>query len=121
PLVGVFLTDAVPQSPAPSTLNFLNTGLSQDFLSLSPTIGQVFFVGDGLANGNTTQKFFIPAGATRLFLGFSDAPNQVGLPGAYADNTGSLNVGVTAVPEPSSFALLLAALLAVTTARRRMA
>lgn len=101
PLVGVFLDSNVPQSPAPATLQFTSTGLGLDFTTLSPAIGQVFFIGDGQTSGSVAQEFFAPAGATRLFLGFADAPYSSGNPGAYFDNGGSLNVTVTAVPEPT--------------------
>lgn len=101
PLAGVFLTEAAPQDPAPPTLDFTAAGLGQDFTTLSPLIGQVFFIGDGRTTGNITQTFNVPAGATRLFLGCPDSPFGYGLPGAFDDNAGTLSVSVMAVPEPS--------------------
>jgi hypothetical protein len=105
PLAGVFLSDPPPQDPAPPTLDFRSQGLGLDFLTLSPLIGQVFFIGDGQTSGGTTQTFNVPAGATRLYLGCPDAPYGEGLPGAYDDNAGTLDVAVIAVPEPATGAL----------------
>lgn len=90
-LVGVFLDDSEPLDPAPNRLNF--TG-ADDFTELSPLLNQVFFIGDGLTGtgvGNV-QRFIVPAGATRLYLGFEDADNFQGNPGWYNDNTGELAV-----------------------------
>jgi hypothetical protein len=90
-LVGVFLGPTAPVSPAPAALNFTgNTG----FASLSPLIGQTFFIGDGLTGtgSGSVQKFNAPPTATRLFLGFADGNNIQGPPGEYQDNAGSLSV-----------------------------
>jgi hypothetical protein len=100
PLTAVFLTDATPQAPAPATLDFSSQGLGQNFLTLSPAIDQVFFVGDGQTDSGQSQTFYVPSGATRLFLGFPDAVDSQGPPGSYGDNEGSLQVDVTVVPEP---------------------
>jgi hypothetical protein len=119
PLAGVFLSAAVAQDPAPSTLDFRVQGLGQDFLTLSPEIGQVFFIGDGQTTGGTTQIFYAPAGATRLYLGCPDAPFGLGYPGAYADNDGVMSVSVTAVPEPAVGTLAVAGLALSTLFRLR--
>ena len=113
PLVGVFLSGNSPVAPAPATLDFRSVGLGLNFTSLSPQLGQVFFIGDGKTSGNLDQIFNAPAGATRLFLGFADAPFSVGAPGAFDDNRGSLAVTVTAVPEPAGLALVLTGGLAL--------
>jgi hypothetical protein len=110
PLAGVFLSDCAPVPPAPPTLNFGSAALGLDFLTLSPALGQVFFIGDGLTSAGAFQTFFVPAGATRLFLGFPDAVDAVGLPGAFADNEGFLTVTVNPVPEPGAATLALAGL-----------
>ena len=107
PFVGVFLTATTPQAPAPSTLDFSAGAIGRNFLSLSPQIGQVFFIGDGVTDGNQIQTFYAPAGATSLYLGFGDAYLFQGDIGQYQDNVGSLNVVVTAVPEPTTVALML--------------
>jgi hypothetical protein len=113
PLTAVFLTDAAPQGPAPATLDFSSQGLGRNFLTLSPALDQVFFVGDGQTDASRAQTFYVPTGATRLFLGFPDAPNSEGAPGAYSDNQGSLQVDVTLVPEPSVSTLALLGLALV--------
>jgi hypothetical protein len=107
PLAAVFLTDAAPQNPAPATLDFSSQGLGQNFLSLSPAIGQVFFVGDGQTDSGQSQTFYVPSGATSLYLGFPDAANSLGPPGSYGDNEGSLQVDVTVVPEPCTSVLVV--------------
>jgi len=113
-LAGVFLDDNNPNgSSPPATLDF-STSASRDFLSLSPGIGQVFFIGDGQTSGGTLQEFVAPTGATRLFFGIPDGFGFNGPPGAYDDNDGSyrITVGVnedppSSVPEGGSGAVLL--------------
>jgi hypothetical protein len=101
PLAGVFLSDSAPSDPAPPTLDFRAQGMGLDFTVLSPLIGQVFFIGDGQTTGGMVQTFYVPAGATRLFLGCPDSPYGEGFPGAYDDNAGTFSVAVTPVPEPA--------------------
>lgn len=111
-LTGVFLDAAIPLGPAPATLDFGAIGL--DFLKLTPAIGQIFYIGDGVTSGGILQEFEAPTGATRLFLGIPDGFSFTGPPGAYDDNDGSyrVNIGVnetptTSVPDSgSTFALL---------------
>ena len=67
-LVGVFLTDAAPNTTAaPASLDFSSTA-SRDFQTLSPQVKQIFFIGDGLDANGVRQEFVVPKGATRLFL-----------------------------------------------------
>ena len=108
PLVGLFLTSSPPQTPAPPTLDFTGNNEHPNFLTLSPLIGQLFFIGDGLADGSgATQSFNVPTGATRLFLGIADGDYYSDSPaGFYDDNTGNLTVTLSAVPEPASIALM---------------
>jgi RHS repeat-associated protein len=72
-LVGVFLGPGQPGgSPAPAPLDFSPTGNvpgGLDYLTLSPQLKQVFFIGDGRTSKNQVQQVIVPAGATRLFLG----------------------------------------------------
>ena len=126
PLVGVFLSDAIPAAGAPSGFDFSPSGIGIDFTSLSPQLGQVFYIGDGKTAGDIFQTFIAPVGATRLFLGIPDGFAFGGDPGAYDDNDGSyrIRIGVNqvpAIPEPETYALMLAglALLRVATRRRR--
>lgn len=51
-----------------------------------------------------------PSGAARLYFGLPDAYSFNGSSGFYADNSGSLQVSVSGVPEPSSWALMIAGL-----------
>ena len=99
-LAGVFLSDAIPNGSPPSTLNFTNTGLGTDFLTLSPDIGQVFYIGNGQTSASIFQTFIAPAGATRLFFGIPDGFGFVGLPGAYDDNDGSYSIRVGVDEDP---------------------
>lgn len=126
PLVGVFLSNAVPSSGPPPALDFSSGGLGTDFLSLSPLLGQVFYIGDGKTSGGIFQTFEAPVGATRLFLGIPDGFGFTGAPGAYDDNDGSyrIRIGVNqvpSIPEPETYAMMLAgvALLRFATRRRR--
>lgn len=87
-LTGCFLTGSEPTDPAP--LNILVT--NADFISISPQVAQLFFIGDGKTTNAQTQLFRIPDEATRLFLGFTDSANILvgGYPGWYDDNIGQI-------------------------------
>jgi RHS repeat-associated protein len=90
-LVGVFLDDSVPSGAPPSRLDFSG---NERFTTLSPVIGQPFFIGDGLTAG-TPKVFHVPATATRLFLGFADGSFFHGVPGLYGDNSGAVTATLT--------------------------
>lgn len=110
-LLGVFLDASVPADPGPSMLTF-DTQAARDYLTLSPQLCQTFFIGDGLTSGAVQQKVFIPAGATRLFLGVMDGED-------WNNNLGSFCVNVNVVPEPATLGLLALGALALVRARRR--
>lgn len=94
-LIGVFLGPGQPNTtPAPATLDFSTPG-SRNFVTLSPQLKQVFFIGDGKTSGNVTQKFVVPAGATRLFLGVMDGFQWSNNIGSY-----SLTICVESDPPP---------------------
>jgi hypothetical protein len=110
-LVGVFESNAEPTDPAPATIDFISLG--KNFASLSPSLDQLFFVGDGLTGDGTgaVQQFNVPSGATRFFLGIADS--NAGNPAAagfYSDNDGSFSasfqISSTSVPEPASLSVL---------------
>lgn len=119
-LVGVFLAAGGPSGPAPAALNF--TTIGTNFTSLSPLLDQTFFMGDGLTGDGTgtVQDFIVPAGASTLYLGISDAGGFNGAPTDYGDNQGSFTVtdtvaatgtgvgpgGTAVTPEPSTLTLL---------------
>ena len=106
-LAGVFLNDTEPSGAAPARLDFSSTALGTNFASLSPSLNQAFFIGDGLTGtgSGSRQLFFIPDTATRLFLGFIDGADFQGDPTFYSNNDGSFTVSFTTVPEidPTSF------------------
>lgn len=111
PLVGVFLNDDIPNGSAPSIIDFRASGVGTDFLSITPDLGQVFFVGNGVTSTNVFQQFIAPTGATRLALGIPDGFGFVGVPGAYDDNDGAyrIRIGINeipTIPEPATLALL---------------
>ena len=101
-MVGMFLEDTLPASP-PEALRFYSIdnsdgGIQTDFTALSPKIGQVFFIGDGLTGtgAGTLQRFKVPREATRLYLGYIDNCMSPGntTPGCFGDNAGSVSATV---------------------------
>lgn len=121
-LIGVFLTDDTPTSATqPGSLHF--DGLLGD-ASYAPGLAQIFWIGDGLTGTGSgdVQTFFVPTGATRLYLGTTDGFQ-------WANNAGSfevtINSGLTSsVPEPSIWMLMIAgfgALGLALRARRKLA
>ncbi|MCW5965198.1 MAG: PEP-CTERM sorting domain-containing protein [Bryobacterales bacterium] len=126
-LVGVFLDNDVPLAGPPATLNFDPAGLGTDFTSLTPLLGQIFYIGTGVTSGGDFRQYIAPTGATRLFLGIPDGFGFVGAPGAYDDNDGSYRVrlGINAIPnneipEPGTLLSVLGGLGLVFFLRRRV-
>ncbi len=94
-LVGVFLgPDRPDASPAPAALDF-GTTQSRDYATLSPTLKQIFFIGDGRTSTGEVQKVTIPNGATRLFLGPMDGVE-------WSNNSGSFSVQVRHTPSDTT-------------------
>ncbi|MFV0387091.1 hypothetical protein [Paracoccus sp. (in: a-proteobacteria)] len=109
-LLGVFLDDMLPTTTAaPAALNFSPPG-SRNYLTLSPLLKQIFFIGDGAADDGTVQQIVAPAGASRLYLGTMDSYG-------WYNNTGQFNVDISmdpiapaTIPLPAGLLLLLGGL-----------
>ncbi len=112
-LVGVFLGAGAPNNNTSAAANNYNDGNTR--LDFHPVIGQTFFIGDGQTAGGQLQRFYVPNGATRLYLGFADGNTFTGAPSWYGDNGGSFNATVSfntgTVPEPGTIGLVSMALL----------
>jgi hypothetical protein len=116
-LAGVFLDNTAPAGAAPASLDFSASALGTGFSTLAPSLRQMFFIGDGLTGTGTgsVQQFFVPTGATRLFLGFADSFAFTNVNhGYYDDNTGELratfDIRSTVIPVPAAMPLLLTGL-----------
>lgn len=72
-VIAVFLSDADPRKmgTTPPMLDF-STAASRDFHTLKPQLRQVFFIGDGRRSNGEVQRFVVPPGATRLYIGTMD-------------------------------------------------
>jgi len=138
-LAGVFLGPGHLAGTAPAALDFRAAALGTEFESVSPTIGQVFFIGDGRAASGMIHRFIAPLAATRLVLGSADALDA-STPSGYDDNWWNFsaevtsNYGVTelrlpfgfdnpppAIPGPGALALLCLAAVSAPRGRRRRA
>ena len=108
-LAGVFLTDDEATALAPASLDFSSTAIGRSFSELSPLLQQTFYIGDGLTGegSGSVQNFWVPDGATRLFLGIVDGAYFVGGPDYYDNNAGAFSATfeVTTVPEIDPTAL----------------
>jgi hypothetical protein len=87
-MLGVFLTDAVPDNNSPPAVLDFSTQAARDYSSLSPLTQQVFYVGDGQTSSGTQQTIVVPQGATRLFLGTMDGHE-------WSNNLGGFNATIT--------------------------
>ena len=86
--LGLFLTDSQPNlSAAPAALDF-SSSASRDFSVLRPQLKQPFFIGDGENSQGSVQRFVVPAGATRFYLGTMDGFE-------WSNNKGSFTTTVT--------------------------
>jgi hypothetical protein len=115
-LVGVFLDDSVPGGVAPAQLNSGTT-----FTTLSPGLRQIFWIGDGLTGTGvgSVQQFFAPSGATRLFLGAADGFGWYNNSGVSEVTINYTPLRVIGVPEPSTWAMIIAGFGIVGAAMRR--
>jgi hypothetical protein len=123
-LTGVFIGASEPTGNGPAITTY--TSAVDAVGTFSPLLGQAFYIGDGRTGFNNSigglQQFIAPTGATRLYLGFMDAFNNfVGFPGAFTDNTGTLQVDVNVVPEPGTIMLMGLGLVGVAMLRKKFA
>ena len=103
-----------PQDPPDGGTDFdfsLPLGPGLDYLSLSPLLKQVFFIGDGQTDGGVLQQVIVPTGASRLYLATMDM-------WGWYNNSGSFAVNVGPVPLPSTILLLGSGLLGLGSLRR---
>ena len=100
-LVALFTPPGGPSGTAPPALNFTQSPFTS-FKTLSPLLDQTFFVGDGRRGDDfgAFQIFNVPAGASSLYFGISDACDYHGPPGCYYDNGGKYLVRVLLSPQP---------------------
>jgi len=100
PLVGVFLPSGDISQLSPTDPIPFNGGEDLSLLQYAPGLRQIFFIGDGRTGTGVgaVQRFVVPAGASRLVIGFADAWVFQGLPGWYDDNSGMLAVTMTIRP-----------------------
>jgi RHS repeat-associated protein len=88
-LIGVFLGPDRPDlSPAPPALDFQSPGGNVaggfNYLTLSPQLKQVFFIGDGRTSTGQLQQVVVPAGATRLYLATMNTTRWSANSGSYS-------------------------------------
>lgn len=91
--MGMFLDNNRPDATAaPATVVDWTQPSAQNQANYTNlAMKQPFFIGDGQTSGGTVQKFLVPQGATRLYLGIWDG---VG----YYNNSGSLTATITVQP-----------------------
>lgn len=99
-----------PFTPPGSTItNSIAGGTVGTYTS---TNGSAFALVGTYLNGSpftigSNDTITIPFGVTTLYLGFADASGFQGPSGYYQDNAGSLQVTISAVPEPTTWAMML--------------
>jgi hypothetical protein len=92
-LIGVFLTNAEPDTATPPATALTYSAATENRSSYnSLQVQQPFYIGSGSTSGSVTQTFVVPAGATRFYLGVFDGWQN-------NDNPGSLTVTTTQQPQ----------------------
>ena len=90
-VVGVFVGDDQPTQPDDAVVDLSD---ADDKPTQEPALGEPFFVGDGETADGDAQEVVVPDDATTLYLGFADAYGFYGTPGAYGDNSGTVDIEV---------------------------
>jgi len=85
-VVGIFLNNSSPNTTSQAASLDFSTTSSRNFTTLSPSLKQVFFIGDGLNDSGQVQEFTVPSGATRLYIGIMDEK------GWWWDNSGTITI-----------------------------
>jgi len=102
-------------------LSFYPTGA--DFTTLSPTLQQAFFIGDGLTGRGigSVQTFLAPSGATRLFLGSMDGSGWFNNGGSQTVTINFTPAGTSnsSAPEPGTITLVVIGIAAAGLKARR--
>jgi hypothetical protein len=75
--------------------------------------GPLGFLGTTPFKIGSSDTLIVPLGATLLYFGLPDASGFNGPSGFYQDNSGSFEVTVTAVPEASTWAMMILGFLGV--------
>jgi hypothetical protein len=91
-MMGLFLGGSAPNTnTAPATVDWTQSSqLNQsDYNNIQSQ--QPFYIGTGLTSGNVVQKFLVPAGATRLYVGIWDGVE-------YNNNGGTLTATISQAP-----------------------
>lgn len=89
-LIGLFLSGDAPNTAAAPAARDYSTAASRDLSAYDDIrLKQPFFIGDGVTATGRRQRFLVPAGCTRLFLGTMDGYQ-------WHNNNGNINCNVTA-------------------------
>ena len=91
-VVGVFVGDDQPTQADDAVVDLSG---ADDEKTQKPDLGEPFFIGNGETGDGDPQEVVVPDDATTLYLGFADGYGFYGAPGAYGDNTGSVDIEVT--------------------------
>jgi len=135
-LVAVFLNGStLPSGSQVAQMPDYGVGGNSTLATYSPTLGQVFFVGDGVV-GTTEQNFLVPVGATQVYFGFADSSGGTtgftGPASSFGDdgscsstplsclsvNLQIVPVSASGVPEPGTIVLFALGLAGIAVGRR---
>lgn len=97
PASGSTITNSIPGG---TVLTYTSSNGSAFALLGSYLGGNPFTIG-------SHDTIVVPVGVNTLYLGFADAAGFNGQSGYYQDNAGNLSVAISAVPESSTWAMML--------------